>query len=165
MVNSRARAVPFIPCCSKIFARTNTTRRFPINRCTENEGGKTCNWLFLFFQPESLQRAAVGILNCCTAARSTGPDFRAGEYTWWKFWWVIIEFFTRSFFFAHVRAGSSGLGGCTVLRQFSKRKCRPLVTLSDGWKNSFFRPTNTFPWNSRNPLISDLKSRYSGRSH
>lgn len=52
-----------------------------------------------FFQRESLRRVAVGILNCCLAARSTGLDFRAGEYTWWKFWWVFIEFLPNFFFF------------------------------------------------------------------
>lgn len=52
-----------------------------------------------FFQWENLRRVAVGILNCCLAARSTGLDFRAGEYTWWKFWWVFIEFLSQLFFF------------------------------------------------------------------
>ena len=49
MVNRSAPGLSLSsPCCSKIFARTNTTRQFPINRCTENErgGGKTAKLFF-----------------------------------------------------------------------------------------------------------------------
>lgn len=52
----------------------------------------------IFFSRASLRSVAVEILNCCSAVGLTELDFRAGGYTWWKFWWVIIQQFIFLFF-------------------------------------------------------------------